>query len=395
MKRSSVFQLAAKDLFQNFSRSILLLITATILSVVILTLINFAYYFYRTSKDFVMDIIKTQGVEATIEVSYVVYRINDIENYYLKDSDLDDFIEKTQEMGILYEYEFDSIGFGFYSEEEVTLRPYLGGKEMYDGNPPLVDGAYWQTDDIGMNHIWISNALANTHGLGVGDRISLNINKAANREFIIKGVVESEESYIDYHFLDISSLTVFDRVNEYQNLSVAKEIKKISKETDTIIIGGLTYIVYTEHLYTTLVIAGIIAFLTLLCILLSIGSVLNTMKISIINSNRFIGIMKALGMRNKDIYFYILSQTGLIVVIASFISALISWLIANFTLAEQIQIIYDIFGGYEGLKLRTGFNFLLPLLNIVILIVSITLGALKMLFRHFKRPPVVILREAE
>ncbi len=105
--------------------------------------------------------------------------------------------------------------------------------------------------------------------------------------------------------------------------------------------------------------------------------------------------MKALGMRNKDIYFYILSQTGLIVVIASFISALISWLIANFTLAEQIQIIYDIFGGYEGLKLRTGFNFLLPLLNIVILIVSITLGALKMLFRHFKRPPVVILREAE
>ena len=153
-------------------------------------------------------------------------------------------------MGILYEYEFDSIGFGFYSEEEVTLRPYLGGKEMYDGNPPLVDGAYWQTDDIGMNHIWISNALANTHGLGVGDRISLNINKAANREFIIKGVVESEESYIDYHFLDISSLTVFDRVNEYQNLSVAKEIKKISKETDTIIIGEVDlYCLYRTSIY--------------------------------------------------------------------------------------------------------------------------------------------------
>lgn len=391
MKTSSTIRIASKNIFHNFSRSILTLISITLLSIVIITLTNMCYYYDKNTKEMVLDYIKENGTEVEIKG----LEENDILNH----EDVEMFIKKTKALDVFYEYHFYVEHMSAYinSQEEnyIGIAPYYGGKERQGGNPEFVESRAWTEEDISKNHIWLSNNKEQTKNININDTIRISINGRMH-DFVVKGKVDDYYSYIDYKYFNIERLAVFDTVNKYEDLSIVKQIMKLKKmETDNFEIYGFTIALHYEQQYYTWFVAGICIFLTLLCIFLSMGCILNALSISIMKNSQSIGIMKALGMKNKNIYQFILFQVGILIVIATVISTLISWIIAKFTLATQIELVMSVLGEYKRESWILGFNFLIPLFNIIILAVSVVLGSIRMLKKFFKKEAIVIIKEVE
>lgn len=391
MKTSSILRLATKNLYHNFSRSILTLIAITLLSIAIITLCNMSFYYDKNLKAISLENLQQNGTEVSIQAKK--------EGDFLQKADIEKFMAETEKINVFYEYEIEEEAvFGrinVIEEDYIPLKAYLVEKQRYEGNPTIAQGQIWRKEDKEKNHIWLSESIAETKGIQCGETITIGIGEE-NIQFVVKGTVESNENFIDKNFLKIKKLTVYDRVNKYHDLSIVKKINEIRKiENQQVEIYGMTIGMNIEHRLMAGFVAGISIFLTVLCILLSMGSILNTMKISIMKNSQSIGILKALGMRNKNIYQYILFQVGILIIIATFISTLTSWIIAKFTLAQQLETVMQVVGEYDNVNIIVGYNFLLPLLNIAILAIAVVLGSIKMLTKYFNKEAIVIMQEVE
>jgi ABC-type lipoprotein release transport system permease subunit len=394
MKKSSVIYLAAKNLYHNFSRSLLTLLSITLLSIIILTMCNLSYYYNLNNDTDLDNEIKENGIEVSLAVDCDNKGNCIIER--LPQEDIVDFIEKTKELNIFQEYSFYYRNSGnCYFEDTgrcINFKPCLVEELMIlEGKPDVISGEYWTEEDFGQDYIWLSEEVSLAQNKMVGDAVTVNI-YGTSCNFIVKGIVD-ENCYIDYKYLFLNSVTVIDDVNDY-DISIIKTLKTLKKtEYENASVEGITLEIYNFSVFYKLFVIGICMFLTLLCILLSMGCILNTLKISIEDNDTTIGIMKALGMRNRSIFLYIISQIFIIVIIATILSTFISYLIAKFTLNIQLGIILEMFS-YGASKI-IGFNFLLPLLNIFILFVAVFLGSLKILKKYLKKDAITLIQEVE
>ncbi|MFA6866893.1 MAG: FtsX-like permease family protein [Clostridia bacterium] len=390
MKTTSIIKLASKNLYQNFSRSILTLISIILLSIVIMTLCNLSYYYKENGVKNILDYNKEYGIEVNLGIGYDNRGNAKIEK--LDNAHITEFVEGTEKLNILYEYKF---AWKYLNLGSMNVVPYLGGATAFEGNPPLISGEYWKSEDRGQNFIWIEKEISQSQNLKIDDIMTATMNDS-DYEFIVKGIVDDDVNYIDYKYFDIKRISIYDKVNKYENLSISRKLEKF-KETAhaNTQIGGYTINCYHETKFMVLFIAGVCGFLTLLCILLSIGCILNTLKISIEDNNNSIGIMKALGMRNSKIYQYILAQVGILIIIGTLIATFIAWLIAKLTLSKQLAILLEFIGYNISNHIITGFYFLVSLFNILILALFVSLGSLKMLRKYFRKNAIIIMQEVK
>ena len=222
----------------------------------------------------------------------------------------------------------------------------------------IIDGRIWTKDDVGTNHIWvkdsfINNAFVNGVALEVGSKIWVQTElydyrseygkvNYVSQEYEIMGIISSgkvEEhqkniktiypnyyyyesfdlyfdiSYIQETFpanLNIRSIYIgyfppqssYD-FNQLYNLvdKLVKEIK-LTFPTNNEIKLNVSSTLIDEFLISKILTAVIIGFasaLGLIILLLSIGSVANTIIISVDKNKKFIGLMKALGLKQRQV----------------------------------------------------------------------------------------------
>ncbi|MEG1646958.1 MAG: FtsX-like permease family protein [Clostridia bacterium] len=137
---------------------------------------------------------------------------------------------------------------------------------------------------------------------------------------------------------------------------------------------------------------GLCVTLILITFLLCIGCMLNSLKINIENNLQLIGILRALGMRNKDINIFFIFQIVLLTVIGTLIAMFFAWIIGLFSLKFLINFVLEmIFNSFSTIVV-TGFNFLFSLCNILILI-FLSFMSFLMLRNYFKKSIISILQE--
>lgn len=394
MSLVNTLRLAIKNVFDNFSRFIMTALAIILLSIIIITLSNVSYYYKKNLDKNLLQSINESGTE----ISFSVYSDKNSKKLdQLNGEDIEKFVAKATELNIISECKLQlksnkHMGFLDNSENSIYLDPYIPGVTMYGGNPTFIKGENWDNINDDNFGIWISESESRDYGINLLDTINLTL-YGNKHEFVVRGIVDTDKiSYINYKYFDISEITIYGYENQYDDLSIIKSLNNLKEIgfTDGSYISGFTLTEYSQTRHMFLITLGVFAFLILLCIIFSFGCINNTLKISVESNNRSIGILKALGMKNKNLYFYVFSQVEIIIIISTLAATLLSYIIAKFSLGFILDNIFQ-FWDITYYVIIKNFNFLLPLLNILIMTVVVVLGAYKTLFSYFNNDSISII----
>lgn len=349
MKFASRYRIALHNINNNKSRSILTMIIVYVISLLIMTLLCLGVSYSTNMSNITKVYFQTSG--EPISINYNNYN-GDKDNHKRIDKDNIDTFHN-----ILLKYE------NTISSSQLTLSGYDNDIYIVDSAFPLdtssieiVEGRNLIPSDYKKNNVVISTTYKQqyyvTSGevLVPGSTFNYNINYStkdtysaetnANLEFKVVGVynpVIHETSDNTYHndtinnevILDagylahnanklnfyavsltyIPSEVNFDSNEFYNNLNnLTKELNdqlpksyddNSKKYEDCVYCGAIETLKLTRILSIIIIIG--IAFICLVLVLLSIGSLANTIMISVDKNKKFIGLLKALGLNENDL----------------------------------------------------------------------------------------------
>lgn len=404
MKLMDTVRLALRNLINNASHFVLSLMSIILLSVLVMTLANFCWTLSENIKKNDISTINENGVYISIAV-----RHNSPNSLALTDQYA--FADFVEEQGLLGSFESNSadpkykIYYGSGSYDYLEIKPYFG-RFSSDRELELIKGESWTKADEGKPHIWLSQEIANKLGVSsIDDKLIFanGISESGNIEFTVKGIITGNINYVDIGYFDIKSMSITSKslqIKKYGEITaLRKNVHSFMKSlnvgagniTDTKINGNFMDSPADE-------IAGFVYGICAALIAVSIGvclvSVLHTLETNIENNNNSLGLMKALGTKNRDMKAYIFTQIMILIVVATVIAMLISCLISYVALTTPMQVLMEmIFTDTVAVSASTGFWFVLPILNIVFLGGVVGLSSIPMLRRYMKLDAIKIINE--
>jgi ABC-type antimicrobial peptide transport system permease subunit len=317
----------------------------------------------------------------------------------------------------------------------------------------IIDGRIWTKDDVGTNHIWVKDSYINsayTKGtvLEVGSKVWIqseiydyrkNPNKADyfSHEYEIMGIISTEkiedhrkqilEIYPNYYSFESSDLyfdiTYFQNTlpTEYTINSVnvsyfppqssydfnqlyglvdglVKELKlTFPNENDIELYVTSTLI--DEFMITKIMTTVIISFaaaLGFIILLLSIGSVSNTIIISVDKNKKFIGLMKALGLKQRQVEDIVRIEAIITIAIGILISTIILYILLPLFVTINESIINLLFSyqlSYIEHTTRTSVPLYLPFAVAIVFILMTLIFSRSSLRTISKMDVITIISE--
>lgn len=316
------------------------------------------------------------------------------------------------------------------------------------------EGRIWNKQDVNTNNIWINSALvasasAQNVSLVLGDTIEITLRennenfgwqpepptepvKSKIVQYKIAGIITPKEADgQNYYRFSVPQIFVCARYSTAQlnvvkpldwsglcigytptpgsyNFSDAqKRMKAYVAEIDPIVgklVDGqgkeqdrFSCLILDEMQMTMimgLVIMGVVALLAFLILLLSIGSVANTIIISVDKNRKFIGLMKAMGLNNKGVKGIVYKEAFTSITIGI---ALATGVIA---LAQKLilTLLEKMFGGMFGMYgietvVTFSFNALIPIGTLLAFIGMAILFSKGALNKMGKADPIAIISE--
>lgn len=404
MKVVDTVRLALRNLINNASHFILSLMSIILLSVLVMTLANFCWTLSENIKKNDINALNENGVYISIAV-----RQNSPNSLTLTDQYA--FADFVEEQGLEGNFGTNSadpkykIYYGSGNYDYLEIQPYFG-RFSPDRELELIKGENWTKADEGKPHIWLSQDIANKLGVSsIDDKLIFanGISESENIEFTVKGIIAGNINYVDIEYFDIKSMSITSQalqIKKYGEITALRKnvhsfMKSLNvgagKITDTKIYGNFMDSPADE-------IAGFVYGICAALIAVSIGvclvSVLHTLETNIENNNNSLGLMKALGTKNRDMKAYIFTQIMILIVVATVIAMLISCLISYVALTTPMQVLMEmIFTDTVAVSASTGFWFVLPILNIVFLGGVVGLSSIPMLRRYMKLDAIKIINE--
>ena len=408
MKLLDKVKIATHNIINNKSRSILTIIIVTIVATLIMALSSFGILFNSNMMSVNQRKLENEGASYYISANY---DSNDKaisnEELSLIENTLNKYNEIVDRISYVYSNvsfnEVHNIGyFDFYNYSLENLKP--------------VSGRLWTKDDSNTNNIWLSEeyyeALKENRDINIGDKIKLSINNAdklIELSFTISGVIDTKmiNSYNYSAIIDslyIKNNLAFAKVDSiyasfipksdysYRRvqslmLELSREMKKIIPayhnqygEVDRFSNSFLDSI-EASRVIGSLIIALLII-LSVVVLLLSIGSICNTIIISVDKNKRFIGLLKALGLDDRNIKqialleAFILMFSGLLIATILMYSAITP--LMSSTLALVLDSILETSRlGYTVKALMPIYLPFIVLIIFTLLAVAFTRGSLK------------------
>lgn len=366
MRADDLLRLSIKDLFRRFSQSVLTFITIILLSVTVIVLGNFLYNFKRSADQTTVGETNKNGITLSLSAK------QELEN-----QSITDFIAEAEKLGIADRYavfqNLSSVIMPDHADISIKCNAMIAGLPAQN-EIVLAEGEIWSKEDDGMQRIWLAQTTAEAIGAKCGDALTLSID-GETRSFVVKGITADDTSYLDYRFLSIRLLKIQSDTVKVRDLTLLKRIDQSLKALQS---GdrSLVHPSYDCHqvnimqganLYFWLAF-GICGLLILISMILCLSCVINSVRISTDANARTIGIYRAIGMRRKSLYWYVMIQIIALVVIASVVAVAIAWPISALAAAEPLSIFLDmIFLGVDNVVTLNTFAFWMPLINFVVL----------------------------
>ena len=342
MKFIDRYKLSLHNIKNNKSRSILTTIIVYIISLLIMTILSLAISVSNNANKVVKDYY--QSINEPITTEYYLYS-------YYEEEKIDDVFDKSvyEDLKPIIEKHTPIISYATYGDNfsDILLTNHNFPLSAYY---EIIEGNNVDENDVDTNKVLVSVDFANSYyqehqtKLNPGDKFTYSITDYSDHEnhqtleltFEVKGIyihksIDVEEYSIplrknndiivdvDYvlrkfktmnfetvKFYHVTTKTNFNSHELQDNLqSFVNDFKDIapqypdSDRGDTVHCYALSDI-KSSHLMGTIII-GFASFLCLILILLSIGSLANTIMISVDKNKKFIGLLKALGLNEKDL----------------------------------------------------------------------------------------------
>lgn len=402
MKFVDVIRLAWRNLINNFTHFGLSLLTIVMLSILIMTACNFCWNCHVNIDKNVVNETNQEGAYVAVRNPKEIYNsFNGIgydESYFLTSEEISDFVNLADELNIDTYCSISGINIAesaYIDNESIQLRPYIGRfkpKNEFE----LIEGEMWSKEDEGKDYIWLTELL----GKSVGDTVEVNfvdkydsITKTV--AFTIKGITDDFYSYVDIKHYETRSIAVYNPKPEYKTAGEISKIINIVKKSDNQH-PNATFTTNLEHSAYELgeFIYGLMAAIIILSLGVCLVCIVNTLKISIEKSNGTLGVLKALGMKSREMKEYVLIQIGILIVVATLIAVVISCLISYLALSGPSAILMTmLFSQLATPVSTTTFWFVLPIINIIVLGLAVGISAIPMLNKYTKRDAIKIMSE--
>lgn len=391
MKIVDNFRLAWRNITHNLMHFTLAIISITMLSVMVMTIANFCWYYQKNANNNDLKTINVEGASLTVSTPFHSYADIGLTN-------LKEFADLANELKIeqycVIGMPMDTPSF-YHGEEYFNAQPYFGRFPIE--NIELIEGELWTKENEGGNHIWLSSTVAAKTNVKIGDVFKLRLVKGGfDTDFTVKGVVDGYKNFIDVKFFPVKTMTIYKINPDFKNFNEIAALKApinrfIKNHSDLSVSSSFTE-TFSEGIGGF--IYGVCAALIIIAVGICLVCVLNTLKISIENNNASLGLMKALGTKNKNMKAYILFQIGIVVVIGTLIATLISCLIGYCALGAPMEIIMNmIFTNLSDISVSAGFWFALPFINIALIGGIVAAASVPMLKRYMSIDAIKIINE--
>lgn len=345
---------AIHNLWHNKSRSLLTIIIVFVVSTLILIILLIGINFSQNLNRF------QQKAISAVNPKIVMDKYKQIDDYemqtYFTLEDIDFILEKTRE------YQTVNHSLRFLPSKNFVYHPLINQhidsntiNQISNTSAPfytnivsfafpmnnqkrLIDGRIWSLNDVGLNYIWVNSSFVNEQfkkgkNLRLGDVLWLhsvanltegNQTRTYSQSFILRGIIDDGDKnsnvYLDMSYMvrnyyisaiatrietefyppksDYKFSEVYNLTNKY-----IKEIR-LSLENNSSTKIKITSDLIEQLKITkliSLIVVGLSIILSGLIMLLSIGSVANTIVISVDKNKKFIGLLKAIGLKQKEV----------------------------------------------------------------------------------------------
>jgi ABC-type antimicrobial peptide transport system permease subunit len=327
---------------------------------------------------------------------------------------------------------------------KVTYR-LLSFKFPYNKDYKLTSGRIWSESDVEKNYVWVTQSFVQEQAKGgnfikaedeiwfhtvfysYNEDTKLSNLQYYSEKFIIKGIMDlgsnGEEfngQSLDFFFdlrygiatfdvkqLGSSNLKItfsppktrykFDEVYEL-NENLMLDIKNSFKNLGENVRIEVESTLIEEFKLTRLLSAGVVLvsiFLGILIMFLSIGSVANTIIISVDKNKKFIGLLKAMGLKQRDVESLVKIEVAITISIGIVLSTIfMSFLLSSFDdLIEQL--IYGLFYqlAYMDFVVKTVVPLYLPISIIFVFLGTSLLFSKSSLHNISKMDVITIISE--
>lgn len=440
-------KLAFHSLWQNKTRSILTIIVLMVMSFVIMFLFQFALSFLSSvnnSYDNVVkdsnDVLSISKQEKHTQNGYTTYNIVEIHQ-----EDLSRIKKKLEDNSGFYNYTLCeveteySVGDGNINNHYFNIGGFVDSSHPYVGKSDFViSGRMWNETDIDSKNIWVTQDFFVKSGVEyeVGDTLKFKKYDDSGTyfevvdEYTICGILDSKNAvgyqmdnqlfisakqangkYINPKDISLpqsiegmairsvkavfkSDANLTYNISDYfERSNNVNSIKSIFKTDERIEVSSSLNDDMMGGLLMFALIAVACLFIAIIITLLSIGSAAQSIKISVEQNRKFIGMMKAIGMRDRNVLGMIKWQAVLMTIFAvtiSIIGVIAMMPVINMLLTLMLPMVYG-----ANAVISVSFNVLVPIFTILFLLAFILLFTRKSLRTISKMDVIAVISEVD
>lgn len=388
-----------KNFFYNISRSVASIVMLTLLSVIIIFFGGIIKTLKSDVEKNLIDMTEKYGMDITMLES--------------NKQDTQEFIELMDKEGLFDTYTFSFIlypgspGNAAYLDDETSfgLSPVCMGKEKEGGSAELLQGQTWSEDCEGKNYIWITSELSEKTGKSTGDLLKFRYGDT-DYEYEIRGIVSGKQACIEYTFFLGRNMAINAVLYQRDLKNVDMQFFERLARIDSYLldkydldnpnaISGMAYNYYVNAVKGEKATIIVAVFLSAVCLGCSIGSILNTIKINIRKNSYAFGMMRALGAKGKDIYWYIVLQWLLIIVVATLIACVIAAILTMTVFDDILLMMLRLIFSDVALVTTPQISYWSILINLAVLVGTIMLSSLFLLKKYTHNPVITVLQGGE
>lgn len=415
MKFIDTAKVAIHSILNNKSRNILTVIIVAIVSALVMFIVSLGISFNYNQTEASKKSFDENGV------NYNIYGQILEQNQYISNEE----IEKFNSILPNYKSIIDTVSYNaqfrgncsIYLENQNSKNPisfdtrnikvidaenyYVNYKDF------IINGSIWTKNDKNKNNIWLSDnyimTLAeNGFDLSVGDTLKINYtpyDKYQNTtdkiiSLTIKGIFKEQNNGYRNHNMIIDINTFLNCFSEevdgitmtynppkgcdYNFNEIYKQIKSFNEELLKIfpkqnVNGAERSRVYVDFIqqmknsdFIGLIVVSLLIVLAFIVLILSIGSVANTIFISVDKNRKFIGLLKALGLNEKGVK-QIIKVEAFIVIFVGLLFGGVILACTSGVVVKIVQMIINEMFAYQGIHhvVVSKFPFYLPFITFV------------------------------
>lgn len=392
MKAADILRFSLSNIRQNKSRSAITLIAVYLLGILVMGLLCTAAAFSKTSAQIVknkLENVDFNVVYSSSSASAEGFKKDDYENLKNELTEYGGYISSVNVYfpSLIYCTDFD-----FFSSESV---------EITEGQTP-------SSALSGLNYIYLSEEYKDSYGVGDGyvigsdgDEITLTV-----YGFYKNGGAFTFDRFADVNYMlsavdaNLSGLTV-NCVKDGGNYDDAlSALKKITNAVENCLPqnSATTYCaaleLTSENRAESTLFTGGAALMAVVLLLLSIGSISNSMIISMDKNRRLSALMRAIGVTAKDLYKIFICECA-ITIISGIILAFFTLMALSVPLESLLYLLADFIYGYSAAELSAfliySFPAYIPALTAIFFIAFTLLFSVKVLREQIRKNPVEIL----